>query len=73
MHEIHKSEFLYIKYSFSQILTNWNTFMDIKTYANPYLQKTKEMYFIFKNYHKKITKEKIELDILEDKHFPSND
>ena len=35
-------------------------------YANPYLETSKEMYFILKQYHKKVTKDKTEMDILQE-------
>jgi hypothetical protein len=42
-------------------------------YANPYLETSKEMYFILKQYHKKVTKDKTEMDILQEPNLPCND
>ncbi len=73
MHEKHKSDLLYIKSSFNYILLNWKIFLDMTTYVNPYLHKAKEMYFLYKEYHKKTPKEKIEMDEIEGTHIPYDD
>jgi hypothetical protein len=57
--QIHKSELSYIKSTIKYILMNWEIFMNMSTYVNPYLTKAKEFYHHCQEYHRKFSTEKI--------------
>ena len=71
--EIHKSELACIKMSIKEILSNWEIFLDMTTYVNPYLTKAKEYYALCKEYYRVTSKEKIEEDKFDRKMIPEND
>lgn len=58
--QIHKTEISYLKFSVNYILMNWEIFMSMSTYVNPYLTKAKEYYYHCQQYHRRFSIEKID-------------